>query len=227
MPDRERVLAQLHELEQEDAEKDALVRELHDLLEQARQIQAMATGIQATQEELPERRQHAEENLHRVREEVGTARAALAEAEEAIRTAGEAEARNAELFEVRARDRLSALERREAEAVGEVQAVEDKRRILNELAVAWQAKGKALADELRNRPRVAEDAGSEPSPGLEGLLAWAEVAHAALFVARGQAMVEHDAVIRQANEIGAVALGEPLTSVSAAVVTRRVRQSLR
>jgi hypothetical protein len=52
------------------------------------------------------------------------------------------------------------------------------------------------------------------------------VARASLFVARGQVAAEREAVIRQANELGAVALGEPLTSASAAVVTRRVERAL-
>ena len=89
------------------------------------------------------------------------------------------------------------------------------------------ARARRLAAELGGWSQVAEDAGREPAADLDGLQAWAEVARAGLFVARGQLASQREGIVRQANEIGAVALGEPLTSASAAVVTRRVRRSLR
>ena len=56
--------------------------------------------------------------------------------------------------------------------------------------------------------------------------AWTEVARASLFVARGQLSIEREAVIRQANELGAVALGEPLSSMGTGALTRRVERAL-
>ena len=75
------------------------------------------------------------------------------------------------------------------------------------------AHARELAAELRGRPRIADDAGKEPRPGLDGVEAWSEIARASLFVARGQLSAEREAVIRQANELGALALGEPLSAM--------------
>jgi hypothetical protein len=223
--DRERVLALLHELEQADAEMSAQAAELHALLVRVRDLRETATAVQRTRADLPSRRRRAEQNLDRARDEAQNARAALTEAQEAIRSTGDADKRRAELFEVRARDRLSVAERRVAEGEAEVIAVGESGRQLDVIAVKLQADGKALAHALRNRPRVAEDAGLEPEPGLDGLFTWADAAHAALFVARGQAVAEQDAVIRQANELGSAALGETLGVAGVAVVTRQVESA--
>jgi hypothetical protein len=47
-----------------------------------------------------------------------------------------------------------------------------------------------------------------------------------LLVARSQLAAERDAVLRQANELGAVLLGEALPPTSAAAVARRVEAEL-
>ena len=54
------------------------------------------------------------------------------------------------------------------------------------------------------------------------MLEWAGRARAALFVARGGLAAERDAVVRQANELGALVLGEPLTAGGPASVARRI-----
>jgi hypothetical protein len=224
--DRERVLALLHELQEADAEKGVLVDEAHDLLEHVRAMQGKAHGVKQTQARLPARRESATQDLDRARDELRAAQAALAEARAAVCSAAKGEERTAELFEVRARDRQSVAERRVAEADGEVKAVEVAGGRLEELTLKLQAEGRSLAEALRNRPRIAEEAGVQPAPGLDSLLEWAETARAALLVARSQAMAERDAVIRQANELGSVSLGEPLGSASVGVVARRVERAL-
>lgn len=226
MRDRERVLALLHELEQEDAEKGELVLEAHVLLERVRTVEGTATGVKQTKAGLPAKRESAMQGLDRARDEARHARAAFAEALGAVRSAKKGEERTAELFEVRARDRLSVAERRVAEAESDAEALELLGRRLDELALKLQVEAKSLAEELGSRPRIADEAGAEPAPGLDGLLAWAETARAALLVARSQAMVERDAVIRQANELGSATLGESLGSAGVAVVAQRVEQEL-
>jgi len=56
--------------------------------------------------------------------------------------------------------------------------------------------------------------------------AWTEVARASLFVASGQLSAEWEAIIRQANELGALTLGEPLSAMGTGALTRRVEQAL-
>ena len=87
-----------------------------------------------------------------------------------------------------------------------------------------ERRARELAAALRSRPRLAEQAGLDPHPGLEGVAEWGSRARAALFVARSGLAAERDALVRQANELGALVLGEPLTSVSPAAVARRVER---
>ncbi|MDQ3891244.1 MAG: hypothetical protein M3312_11945, partial [Actinomycetota bacterium] len=74
------------------------------------------------------------------------------------------------------------------------------------------------------RPQLAEHGGAAPGPGLAGVSTWATSARAALFVARGGLVSEREAVIRQANELGALVLGEPLTSATPSLVARRIEE---
>jgi hypothetical protein len=134
--------------------------------------------------------------------------------------------REAERFHVRARDRASVAERRVAEAAV---ATEDLENRVEEAAIEGhelQARARKLAEELRGRPRIAEGAGKEPGTALDGVEAWTEVARASLFVARGQLSAEREAIVRQANELGGLALGEPVSAMGTRALTRRVEQAL-
>jgi hypothetical protein len=223
----EDLLEALTRLEHADEEIAAALTELDLLVGELDSIRATTADLQAFEERLPAERETLSAGLDRARAEALAAHEALAEAEEAVRTAEPARIREAEHFLVRARDRVSVAERRAAEAGSRREELEHEVGERTTLGKELHARARKLATELGRRPQLAGDAGREPAAGLDGLQAWAEVARAALFVARGQLAVQREGVIRQANEIGAVALGEPLTSVSAAVVTRRVRQSLR
>ena len=120
---------------------------------------------------------------------------------------------------------MSVAERRLAEA-----AAADLENRTGEATIRGQAlhaRVRKLAGDLRGRSRIADDAGKEPGPGLEGVEAWSAVARASLFVARGQLSAEREAVIRQANELGALALGEPLSAMGAGALTRRVEQAMK
>jgi hypothetical protein len=223
----EEVLEALTELEHADAEIAAALGDLDGLSAEVDSIRAKGADVQAFHARLPAERERLDAELERARVEALAAQEAMAEAEVAAHTAEPARAREAERFLVRARDRVSMAERRAAAAAsarGHLEnAVAEMQREGDEL----DARARKLAGELAGRSQVAGDAGREPAAGLAGLEAWSEVARAALFVARGQLASQREGVVRQANEIGALALGEPLTSASAAVVTRRVRRSLR
>ena len=226
MPDRERVLGELRDLEAMDAQVGALFSEIQSLLEEVRVVQGDALAIGSFRSTIPAERERTQEQIRRAQHEVTTAQAALAEAQGAVGAAGEEERRATELFEIRARDRLSVALRRAAEAEAEAEKLESAVRDAEAIEQRLGAKARSLADELRKRPRVAANAGAEPSPGLAGVVAWGETSQAALLVARGQAAAERDAVIRQANELGSAALGEPLGSASVEVVARRVERAL-
>ena len=70
-------------------------------------------------------------------------------------------------------------------------------------------------------PRRPEFSGRE----LADVAEWAGTARAALFVARASLTADREALIRQANELAAVVLGEGVLAGGAAEVARRVRRS--
>jgi hypothetical protein len=218
-------LAVLRELERADEEIGARLDELDDLAAGLDQIRVKTQELQAFAARLPGERERRGAELERTRAEVAEAARVLARAEESLRTAKPDRAREAELFAVRARDRVSIAERRAAEAG---KAAGDLENRVSEAAVegdTLHARARTLSADLRGRPRIAEDAGKEPGAGLDRVAAWGEAARAALFVARGQLAAERDAVIRQANEIGAVALGEPLPAMGTGALARRVERA--
>jgi chromosome segregation protein len=224
--DRERVLGLLRELELADEEAGAALAELDELAREAESVRVKALDLAAFEARLPGKREAAGAELTRARGEREAARAALAEAEAAVRTArpdGEADARR---FEIRARDRVSVAERRarsaEEACVALERRAEDSKRAGEELG----SRAAAVAEALQGRPRVAVEAGAAPTPGLAGVANWGEAARAALFVARGQVAAERDALVRQANEVGGLALGEPLTTLGASAIVRRVEAEL-
>jgi hypothetical protein len=75
---------------------------------------------------------------------------------------------------------------------------------------------------LRERPALAAASGTPPTEDLAAVARWATDARAALFVARGQLAAQREQLIRQANELAAAVLGEPVTAWSAAAAARRV-----
>ncbi|MEO8290548.1 MAG: hypothetical protein ABI649_06080 [Gaiellaceae bacterium] len=223
----ESVLAFLRELEQADEEVGAVLAELDELARESEAVRLRALELEAWLLRVPADLEAAGKAVTRAREELVAAREARAEADEALERAGEDAVRAAEHFAVRASDRVSVAERRAAKADGARAALEEEAREAVEESGALERRAHELARALRGRPRLAEDAGADPAPGLAGVAEWGSTARAALFVARGQLAAERDAVIRQANELGSLALGEPLTSASAAVVARQVERHLR
>jgi hypothetical protein len=222
----ERLLAVLRELERADEEIGAALTALDELAAELADIRARAQELQAFGARLPGERDRWHAQIERTKADVADAEWVLAEAEESLRIAQPDAQREAELFLVRARDRVSVAERRATEAE---RAAADLENRAAEAAIEGEAvhtRAGELAAELRSRPRIAEDAGKAPGAGLDGVEAWGEVARAALFVARGQLAAERDGVIRQANEIGALALGEPLAAMGTRALARRVEQKL-
>jgi hypothetical protein len=148
---------------------------------------------------------------------------ALAQAESGRDEAQAAEARRAE---VRARDLLSSAERRAERARAEEERLEAEEQALAHGAEELDRRAAALAAELARRPGLPEVTSPRGDAGPAGLAAWATETRAALFVARGRLASEREAVIRQANELGALVLGEPIVAASAADVARRVDRAL-
>jgi hypothetical protein len=222
----EGVLAVLRELARADEQIGAALADLDTLAGEVDAVRAEVEELDAFAAQLHGERKARAAELERARAEASAAKRVLGEAEDAVRAAGPTDAQEAERFHVRARDRVSIAERRAAEAVAAAVDLENRAANNTIQGHALHTRARTLAGELRGRPRIAEDARKEPGPDLDGVEAWSDVARASLFVARGQLSAEREAVIRHANELGAVALGEPLSAMGAGALARRVEKEL-
>ena len=222
----EGALAVLMELERADERIGALLGDLDRLAAELDSLRADVAELEAFAARIPAERERLAREVASTRIEADAARKTFAEAGEAVRKADAENERDAQRFHVRARDRLSIAERRAAESESAAEAFERAVAEAEQQAERLQTSAAGLAAELRERPRLSGDAGRAPDPRLEGIRAWSEVARASLLVARGQLGAEREAVIRQASEIVAVSLGEPLTAMGTGDLARRVEYVL-
>ena len=219
----------LRELERADEAVAAVLAELDELADETQRIGARALELETFFVKLPAERERAAGALAAAAREATAARDAVAAAEVELAAAEEradaerlAAARRAE---VRARDALRMAERRAAASRADAAELERAREDAEGETSTLDERARAIAAALATRSQLAENGGQPPDPGLAGISAWATQARAALFVARGGLAREREGVIRQANELGALVLGEPLTASSAATVARRVEQA--
>ena len=224
----ERAIAFARELERADEEVATVLAELDDLAREVERVRARALELEAFLVRLPAEREQLAGSAAIAEADVAAARETFAAAEREL-GAAEAESSRERLAaarraEVRARDALRMAERRAAEVRERRDRLEAEAADVAREAPALQERARELAEILRGRPLLAEQAGAEPAPELAAVSAWASAARAALFVARGGLARQREAVIRQANELGALVLGEPLGASSAATVARRVEQ---
>ena len=136
--------------------------------------------------------------------------------------------------EARARAERALAHAREAaaDAAGRVDRIAGRRRLLLDEDAAARAEATALAEEavdtaaaVRELPRVSDSGRIAPGGTLPDLVAWADRVGAALVVVRGSLAVERERLLREAGELAAAALGEPLYGVSVAAVRRRLEEA--
>ena len=223
----EEVLAFLRELEDTDETLSAAEADLDDLAAEVERVRLRASGlgeflarVPVDQERLEAQRAQAERQAAhalqaREKAEESQGVAELGRSEDAV-----AETRRAV---VRTRDALRMVDRRVAELDEEAAELEGAAADAIHEAAELEARARRLAASFREHPRLIEQAASPP-PGLAGVVEWGSAARAALFVARGGLGSEREAVIRQANELGSVLLGEPLLATRPATVRRRVEE---
>jgi chromosome segregation ATPase len=225
----EQTLAFLQELERADSEIADTLAKLDELAAAVDGLRRRTVELEAFRVRLPAERARLSTAKTETSGRVAQCREELAAAENELREADRAgdEHRSVAVQRaaVRARDALHMAERAEAEADAELEQLNAEARAVEDEGSELVKRATRLATELRERPRLAETAGSFSGQDLAGVAEWAGAAFAALFVARGSLAGEREALIRQANELGAAVLGEPVYVASAAQVARRVRQS--
>jgi hypothetical protein len=217
----DRRLVLLRDLAVADEQAAAALTELDELYAAVESVRARALELQGFLTRLPE-------ELAACEQAVAIAEGALAQAWEASAQAAEelaaAEAGRdterlaaARRFDVRTRDALAVAGRRLETARAEQQGLEDQ-------AESAEREASALRDRAHG---LAATRGEEP-PGadLTEIGAWGTRTRAALLVARAGLAREREGLVRQANEVAAVVLGEPLLSGSAGEAARRVERAL-
>jgi hypothetical protein len=223
-------LALLAELERMDEATGAELAEIDELSAAVAEIHRQAVELHELLARLPEEREAVARAVDESGRELADAKDALRQAEEelAAAEAGDDPERvtAARRFEVRARDHLHIAERKAAAARAHASDLAARADAAQVQVAELETRARQLAKVLEQRPRLTEDAVATPAPGPAGVAEWATRARAALLVARSQLAEERDAVVRQANELGAVLLGEEIPAASAAAVARRVEREL-
>ena len=228
MPDRR--LAFIRELEQADEAVAAVLTELDELYAACEAVRERALELESFFVRLPDERAasaFAEKEARVAAEEQRAAAARATQELRAAEVAGDDERlAAARRFDVRARDAMGTAERLRREAEEHAARLDAQADAADGEAKELARRAAELAGALAERPRLAAEAGAPPEESLPGIAEWGTRARAALLVSRGQLGAERDAVIRQANELGTLVLGEPLTATSAAGVVRRVEREL-
>jgi DNA repair exonuclease SbcCD ATPase subunit len=215
------LLAYARDLEAEDSALAEAIGEIEALRREAGELRARASHALEFLARLPEARTAAASTIEEARAELETRRTEAADAEARLERAEKEEAvLAARRAVVRTRDLASGAERKVARLLADQEALEAEARALEAELPEFDRLAAHLAVRLGG-VRRAPGAGS-PQPGAAGTAAWASRAEASLFVARGGLETERDRVIRQANELAAAALGEPLAASSVS----RVREQL-
>ena len=213
-----RAVDELRELERRDAELAEQGERLHALDMEVGAVRGRAEEIEAFFLGYPETDERLRTAVAAATEEAAARRDELAEAERAVADARDDDSRAAAgRALVRARDHVETAEARVARATEEHQAHERD-------AAAAAA---ALPELAERAGLVASEVGhGVPEATPRGLVDWAAAAHASLFVAAGQVDAQRDRVIREANELATMLLGEPTYGDTAAQALGRVEASL-
>jgi chromosome segregation ATPase len=171
-------------------------------------LRARAEAIDAFFAAYPDEEARRGAELREADEELPHRREELAAAQRTLAAAHDDEARiHAEHAVARALDHIAVAEDRRARA----QSAHDE---LEREAAALPRE----LDELEARARAVPDV----APLGSSLVEWASHAHAELFVASGQIDVQRERVIREANELASMLLGEPTYGATVAQALARV-----
>jgi len=218
-------LAFAAELEQRDAALAERLADLADLGRRVDEIRAEAEQLGRFLARLPLDRTQLDAALADAERDREAARTALEQARRPVeRARGEEAAATARRHEAHAATDVRTTEERRSRLVARRKELEREADAAAAAAQSLAARGRELAAELETTPRVA---GPEPpAPGLDALADWGSRAHAAVFVARSGLETERERVVREANELAASVLGEPLYATSVSLVRERLEERL-
>jgi hypothetical protein len=211
----QRAYADLQRLADRDAELAHGAERLRILDAQVAALRARAEAIDAFFAAYPEEERRRGAAAAAAQEELDRRRAEAAEAERELAGASDDEARErADSVLARARDHVAVAEASLDRAAAAAAELERDASALPEEVPLLEARARAGADE----------AGPVPPPprGVRDLVEWSSHAHAELFVAAGQLDAQRERVIREANELATMLLGEPTYGSTVGQLAERV-----
>jgi colicin import membrane protein len=226
----DRRLAILEDLERAEEEVAAELAEVDELHAACEQVRVTALELGEFLARLPEERETAQREIQetaRALEEAGKAdeqaERELAAAEPADDPERLAAARR---LRIRARDALHLAERRAEQAAARAEELEVAATASEDRTKDLAVQARELEAALSRRTRVALETDVSPDASPTEIAEWGTQARAALLVARSQVAAERDAVVRQANELAANVVGEPVGTMSAAGAAELLRRTL-
>lgn len=209
-------LSDLKALELRDSELAARGERLQAAADEAAAVRARAEEIDAFFTAYPSAETRAREALAAAEGDLEARRAEAAAAQAELAHAQSADERAAAERAVgRAQDHLEIAEGRVGRAVAERDALERN--------------AAAMPEELRSlaaRAAVVAE-GDAPGDAPRELADWAARMQASLFVAAGQIDNQRERIIREANELATMLLGEPAYGATPAQARARVEATLR
>jgi len=212
------------ELEQ----RDATVAERIDALaasgSDVERMRRRAAELQSLLGRVPAERAHLDDAAAESARALESANAALIEADAVLARARGDAREAARLAASRAAAAVRAEEERQERLARRRAALEQETGQLGAEAAGLERQAREVAARLAESARVSATAA--PEPGLAGIVAWGARAQAAVLVARGGLESERERIVREANELAASVLGEPLYTASVALVRRRLEQAL-
>jgi chromosome segregation ATPase len=213
------LLSFAEELERRDADVAQALLEVERIQREVDEIRARGTRAVMFLASLPGALAELEADERAAAAEQMEADTAMSEAEAALERARKEDERLAAARTVQqARDRAHSAE------VWVAQTREERARLEGE-GEARRAESELLVTRAAELALLIRDV-PPPSPGLEGVLAWASRARGELLLEHSTLATERDTLVREATELVASVLGEALTSTGVAGVRDRLERAL-
>ena len=210
-----RAIEELRALDARDRELSARAARLDELQDEIAAVRAKAEEIDAFFAAYPAAEERVRKVASAAEGDLASRRAEVADAEAMLERAADDARAAAERAVARARDHLVVAEARVERAVAERDALEREAAALP----------RELPELAARAARAGE--GSVPDAVPRELIDWAARAQASLFVAAGQVNAQRERVIREANELATMLLGEPTYGATPAQARARVEATLR
>jgi chromosome segregation ATPase len=213
----ERALAELHDLRSRDDELTSRRERLRELDSAVADLRSRAEAIDAFFVVYPDEEARRRGQLDDARAQLERRVAERAEAARELEQARDEEAREL------ARRAVARADDHVATATGRVEEAERARAELEQEAAELPHELPEL--EARAASVAAEAGLAAPGRGPRELTEWASHARAELFVTAGQVDAQRDRIVREANELASMLIGEPTYGSTVAQALGRVERA--